>query len=305
MLHVDLSKLSGPELRRLLDSTRQRGQAAQSYRILQEMEARRGGSRARRDAEVRMIDVDLGDPADRPDELDAPEQDYTPQTEPEPELVWPPEPPPDGSSPLVLQREPLRPKAPRRAPWLMTGLMIGGLAGAGAGWWGRDFLTPPPTAPAAASGLEVVPETLSPSPEPDPPAEQAAVSPAADTPINALPVPDAGALQTAASESAAPVDVAQAAPTGTSGCAAEPVPAERAICEHPELQQLQRELREAYAEALEAHADRALLRQRQLAWRDARSGVSDPERLARIYEARIGRLHAATDQARRRRLVEP
>ena len=100
MLHIDLSKLSGPELRRLLDSTRQRGQAAQSYRILQEMEARRGGSRARREADVRVIDVDLGDPADRPDEFDAPEADYTPQPDPDPDFAWPPEgPPPSGFHP--------------------------------------------------------------------------------------------------------------------------------------------------------------------------------------------------------------
>ena len=38
MPDFDLSTLSGPELRGLLDSTRQRGQAAQSYRILQEID---------------------------------------------------------------------------------------------------------------------------------------------------------------------------------------------------------------------------------------------------------------------------
>ena len=47
MLQVNLSNLSGPELRRLLDATRSRGEAALSYQILQEMAARRedGGLR--------------------------------------------------------------------------------------------------------------------------------------------------------------------------------------------------------------------------------------------------------------------
>src|SRR5436190_20577702 len=77
MLQVDLSTLNGPELRRLLDTTRERGQAALTYQILQEMAARRervarGGPRAllpgRRPAEPRMIDVELGDPLDDPDD---------------------------------------------------------------------------------------------------------------------------------------------------------------------------------------------------------------------------------------------
>jgi uncharacterized protein len=65
------------------------------------------------------------------------------------------------------------------------------------------------------------------------------------------------------------------------------------------LQRLQQELRDAYAEALDAHEDRALLRERQLAWKDGRDGVSDPDRLARIYEDRIRRLKAATAEALR------
>ncbi|MEO8113837.1 MAG: hypothetical protein ABI655_05625, partial [Phenylobacterium sp.] len=83
--------------------------------------------------------------------------------------------------------------------------------------------------------------------------------------------------------------------------AAEPTPADRQICGDPELQRLRDDLRRAYAEALAAHQDRALLRQRQLAWRDARNTVSDPERLARLYEQRIRKLDAATADARRGR----
>jgi uncharacterized protein len=95
--------------------------------------------------------------------------------------------------------------------------------------------------------------------------------------------------------------VAQAAPGGTNACAAAPTPADREICADPELRRLQRELRQAYAKALEAHQDRALLRQRQLAWRDERSTVSDPDRLARLYEQRIRKLNAATEEARQQR----
>jgi len=83
------------------------------------------------------------------------------------------------------------------------------------------------------------------------------------------------------------------------GCAAEPTPADRAICSDPQLQRLQRELRQAYNEALEAHQDRALLRQRQLAWASSRDPVTDSERLAQLYEQRIRKLNAATVEARR------
>jgi uncharacterized protein len=82
-------------------------------------------------------------------------------------------------------------------------------------------------------------------------------------------------------------------------CAGAGTPADRAICGDAELEKLQRDLRKAYAAALDAHADRAVLRQRQLAWRDARSDVSDRRRLAALYGERIRKLNAATADARR------
>jgi uncharacterized protein len=85
------------------------------------------------------------------------------------------------------------------------------------------------------------------------------------------------------------------------GCASARTPADREICADPSLRRLQRQLQRAYAQALEAHQDRTLLRQRQLAWRDARDTVSDPGRLARLYEQRIHKLNAATAEARRQR----
>src|SRR4051812_37577273 len=67
MPNVDLTTLNGPELRQLLDTTRNRGQAEQSYLILQEMAARRerdGRERARAGArgEPRFVELTLGDP---------------------------------------------------------------------------------------------------------------------------------------------------------------------------------------------------------------------------------------------------
>jgi uncharacterized protein YecT (DUF1311 family) len=84
-------------------------------------------------------------------------------------------------------------------------------------------------------------------------------------------------------------------------CATEPTPADRTICGVPDLRRLQGELRQAYAEALQAHRDRALLRERQLAWASARDTVSDPDRLAALYEERIRKLNAATAAARQQR----
>jgi hypothetical protein len=93
----------------------------------------------------------------------------------------------------------------------------------------------------------------------------------------------------------------QAPAAGSLACAAEPTPADRVICGDPNLRRLQRDLRVAYAEALAAHQDRALLRQRQLAWRDARNNIADSERLTWAYEQRIRKLKSATADARRQR----
>jgi uncharacterized protein len=92
-----------------------------------------------------------------------------------------------------------------------------------------------------------------------------------------------------------------AAHSEASACDAQPTPADRTICGDPELRGLQHELRQAYNEALEAHQDRALLRQRQLAWASARDSVTDSGRLARLYEQRIRKLNAATAAAREQR----
>jgi uncharacterized protein YecT (DUF1311 family) len=130
-------------------------------------------------------------------------------------------------------------------------------------------------------------------------------------PALSAPEPSANAAPQADAEDAeasTPVEARAPADTGASsieppadaagGCADAATPADREICATPALQALQRELRRAYAEALAAHRDRGLLRQRQLAWRDARNAVTDPARLAGLYEQRIAKLRAATAAAR-------
>jgi uncharacterized protein YecT (DUF1311 family) len=355
MPDVDLSALSAPELRRLLDATRARGNATLAYQILQEMAARREarGKRAialKRSTEPRVVAFDLGDPLEPEGEPppEPPARDVAPGAEPEPlaaparrarrtkaqravaaipepataaaeepepapgprpRSVWDDDPPPpdetDHSGPLGLRLHPpsLEPArrvlARRRVPG--AGFALGIAVGVGLGWWMADRREPPapPAAPAApAAALQIA----APEPPPAPVAASAPlVEPTPETPPEPAvePSPDVHEASTAAAESAeaaAPAPDAAARPADA--CAAQPTPADRAICADPELQRLQRELRQAYAEALEAHEDRDLLRQRQLAWADARNAVTDPERLAQLYQERIRKLNSATAAAR-------
>jgi uncharacterized protein YecT (DUF1311 family) len=189
-------------------------------------------------------------------------------------------------------------------------------------------LAPAPAAPlpaAAEPAPEAAPVTaLGPTdaqPAPEAPAATAPPSKAQD----AAPVPDGTAMELPAPgtedaqaeaakaakaeraakaaerarERAALVQAPAETPAVAKGCATQPTPADRAICGDPRLRRLQAELRRAYDEALAAHEDRALLREHQLAWRDTRSAIGDPERLARLYEQRIRKLNAATAEARR------
>jgi uncharacterized protein YecT (DUF1311 family) len=390
MPNVNLSSLSGPELRRLLDSSRQRGEAALSYRILQEMEARReGGERkrlfaGRRSAEAHTVAINLGDPLERDDEDDvppmpswrpppqvaevaaAPEPEPAPIADPSPRrsrrrnaqpeaaaAVAPPaddvpEPPPllafrvpdpepledaEGAKDWDLRLPPPRqtaagpPRGLRRG--LAAGFAVGIAAGVSLGWWvwgvAREGRSPLPAAvasPIKTAALEPASVPTQPALVPvvaePPPTPEAAPEPAiaAAPPVTEVspPAPDAPQVAPEAPPEGEPVappplpvhrhaDMvrtadASAGPNGT--CAAQPTPADRTICGDPELKALQRELRLAYNEALEAHENRALLRQRQLAWASARDTVTDSGRLAQLYEQRIRKLNAATAEARQR-----
>jgi hypothetical protein len=356
MPNVNLSTLSGPELRRLLDSARQRGEAALSYRILQEMEARReNGERKglfpiRRSTEPHTVDVDLGDPLDRDDDDDVPPMPYwrapsqpgeappppeieTPETPP-PELrrvKSPPKPAPEPESepPLsfrVPEPEPraeasgedwelrLNPAASKRAPpppaprglrrGLIAGFAVGIAAGVALGWWvwGPSGQAPAPLAPDVPPvQTAALAAPLAPTPQP-----AAAPEPAPETAPTAP--PEIEPTPPASEEAPAAVDSRPPEPQPepplrqeADACASEPTPADRTICGDPQLRELQRQLRRAYSEALDAHQDRALLRQRQLAWASARDGVTDPDRLIELYEQRIRRLDAATEAAREQR----
>jgi hypothetical protein len=252
-----------------------------------------------------------------------------------PPLELPPEAAPNvweetpEAPPLKLERMP-HPGRPgfARAALFAAGIMLG----AGAGWSAATLdlsrRAPPPAATAPPANLLQIANQALPArpvaPAAAAPAQIEVVeAPAPGDPVAAgfreapLPPPEEEVAAETPPEPApeAPVHVAaQAAPeppkitvppkapvlqkASDSACAAERTPADRTICADPQLRRLQRELRAAYGEALQVHEDRDLLRQRQLAWRDARNTVEDPDRLADLYAARIRKLHAAAEAAR-------
>lgn len=343
MPQINLSSLSGPELRQRLDSSRARGDAALAYEILREMEARRAeagrrrADRKRRAGEPRIVDVDLSDPLDKGDELPpmphwrapdlvaaeaaaaeaeaarpAPTQDPprfrtldAPLALVEPEPPPTPRPPEHEPEPLAFEPPPPAERRRDRARSghglrIAAGFAVGITSGVALGWFAGDLVraTPAAAAPPQAA-LQVAAQAVTPPPVVETP-ELPPEPPAPDMTIVAeAPAAAEAAVPAASVEPERPVFAPADAPApAADACAAEATPADREICADPDLQRLQRDLRRAYAEALDAHDDRALLRQRQLAWRDARSGVSDPARLARLYEQRIRRLDAAAAQAR-------
>jgi len=375
MPQMNLSALSGQELRRLLDASRARGDAPLAYQILQEMAERRevrearGRSSSRRSAEPRVVALNLGDPAEPDDDVPPMPNWRAPTPEPEIAAVAPPAPSPQPgprrsrqprtSPPVVVAGtdvepppEPPRPRsvwdddgpasgdaatgaddlrlhlerptpASRRQPRRFRGPPGAGFAagvavGAALGWWATGALQPAPSSPAAPAAIPIQTAALDPPPAPATLPVTVAAEPA--PPLETLPEPTGGPLPPGLPEGPQPspdagenepdaaVEPSEPAPTlvrathgGDGACAAEPTPADREICGDPELRRLQRELRQAYAEALAAHEDRDLLRQRQLAWRDARNTVAEPDRLARLYEQRIRKLNAATAEARQQR----
>jgi uncharacterized protein YecT (DUF1311 family) len=255
-----------------------------------------------------------------------------PQDEPPPLTNWgPSSPEPDVASLQLETPTPSRP--PRRSSWLAAGFAAGIAAGVAVGWWGAAVTrgTPPlrvasadPAAHTAAppalkaaraaatpANAPVAPIAAEPEPIPEAPSDATVSSPPPESQetTSAFPAASDAARDTAATAPApqpsasapAPTEVVRITPAGPKGCAAKPTPADRTICEVPKLQRLQRDLQASYAKALAAHEDRDLLREHQLAWRDARNDVSDPDRLARLYEQRIQKLKAATAVARQQR----
>jgi hypothetical protein len=98
------------------------------------------------------------------------------------------------------------------------------------------------------------------------------------------------------------VRLAKAEPAAHKSTARDPctrsTPADRLVCRDLSLRLIDLELREAYVRALNARADPAIVDAGQAAWRRTRDKVSDPDRLARLYNQRIRELEAATAAAR-------
>jgi hypothetical protein len=160
-----------------------------------------------------------------------------------------------------------------------------------------------PVAQASALPASPMPKAQDPAPVPDGTAMELPAPGAEEAEADAAKAAKAERAAKVAERARARAALAQAAPEAPAvtakGCATQPTPADRTICGDARLRRLQADLRRAYDEALAAHEDRALLREHQLAWRDTRSAVADPARLARLYEARIRKLNAATAEARR------
>ena len=362
MSQVNLTAVTGQELRQLLDSSRRQGDASLSYQILQEMAARRRAPAERglfkgrrppedrtieaRTIEPRTVEADFGDRAER-DDIPPMPAIRLPLTPANTDAATPPperrarrrRPPArtapavaaplDAGRPLTLRdpdpsqddfdardpglrmpaaERPRKRRAGRGLPFpVAAGFVLGIGLGTVVGWYvallPRD---PPPVAAVVAPPAPIQTAALTPAPEP------VAPEPVAPEPVATEPAPDPTLAAAPAAETPAPEVQGEAlelppppplpAPRKVqvaSACAKEPIAADRAICGDPELRRLQGDLRRAYNQALQAHEDRTVLRERQLAWRDARNAVTDPDRLAQLYEARIRKLNAATAEALR------
>jgi hypothetical protein len=260
---INLFSLSVPELRRLLNVARDRGDPTLVEQLTAELEARGAPSATRPQA-----------PAPAEDEASE-------------RMMWreAPMPPPfDIEAP-----------APRRsAPFGALALAAGGLASI-AFFWGLRGEAPtraPVLQTAQAQPVEAAramtalsaPVTPVPVAAPQPPAE----------PLRTVTPPQAKA--------AAPIRVAKAEPAAVGRnnqpCANPPTAADRLVCGDLGLTALHYEMREAYVRALNAHADPEVVDEGQTEWRRARDKATDADQLARLYDQRIRELNEAASDAR-------
>ncbi|THD59165.1 MAG: DUF1311 domain-containing protein [Phenylobacterium sp.] len=231
--------------------------------------------------------------------------------------------PPARADGLQMGSAPARRPKPSYRPRLrlVVGFALGIAVGAALGFWVGQM--PPDRPPPAVAPVQTAALAPPPAPAPQTPAPIAAEpAPLAQPDAAAASTPTPDTLEPAHAADSRPADTTPApppavraepepaksaeaaepapersAPAVAAGCSAAPTPADRTICGDAKLRRLQEELRHAYADALDAHEDRNLLREHQLAWRDARSAVTDPTRLAQLYEERIRKLKAATAEA--------
>ncbi|TAJ72886.1 MAG: hypothetical protein EPO51_07050 [Phenylobacterium sp.] len=277
MLRIDLSRMSGAELRRLLAAAEARGQAGLAERFRAELAGRAGGGETAT-AAPRPIP-----PSDDDDD------------EPGPIVV-------QAEPPLPFELSGRRPPPARRWPVGLAaavalaagGATAWGLVGAPGwpgGWPGREGAAGP--APRAMTLRNVAAPAPAPAavavrtPEPQRPAEPSAREPpASETPT---PSPKPTTLATAAP---APKAVPEPRPRRADPCATPPTPADRLLCNDLALNLLRQEARDAYGRALAAGADPAAVRASETAWRRVRDPTSDPRALAELYERRIRELRA-------------
>jgi len=262
---IDLSTLSGTELRRLLKVAQSRGDEGLAGQLQAELSARGAGGQR------------IGGPAPRPDP--APEEAPS-------HMVW-------REEPLGLTADRGPPHAPGRGfPLVGLGVAAAGLVAAVVSWnlIGSETPLPGPAEPPAPRAMVARSEPLQPAPDPAPVA--AVTPPALRRPATPPPPPPTPAR-------IAKVEPAIKGPLRTTDpCSSPPTPADRVVCSDLAIAELHREMREAYVRALNARADPYVVGQAQDAWRRARDPISDPQRLAQLYDRRIRELNAATAAAR-------
>jgi uncharacterized protein YecT (DUF1311 family) len=146
MPEIDLSALSGPELRRLLKVAHARHNGALADRLEWEIAARAGGGHG----------APAPPPHPHPDEPDEPTfRMRAPEPEPEPE-------------PFVMARRP-EPPAPAGRGLLLVGVgVVAGVVLSGAAFWGLQRLNAPPPAPRAMIVRPVEAPRAAPRPAPAP-----------------------------------------------------------------------------------------------------------------------------------------
>jgi len=279
MLHLNLSVLGRPELERLLEVARARGQEAFVLELEAELRARAAGvtpsAPVHGFAEEEPLAMAV---PDAPDERDLGSQG------------------PDDGLRVELARE-RRPPRRIHLGLVAAAALAGVVAVAAWGLGGLPGRSPPghPMGEPASGPAASAPPAAAPPPAAPP--VRGAVRPDAPPEPAAPPLrlaqsrqPEAAArVQSDLAAIGAAVD-AVARPRRLDPCAAPPTPADRALCSDLALNLLERELRDAYARALDAGADPARLRADQTAWRAARAPVSDSRALARLYDRRIREL---------------
>ena len=221
-----------------------------------------------------------------------------------------------------IAREPiaLEPTAPQpasaRGGLLLVGLVAGCLISGGV-FWGLGQMDRSPAAGStqapAPQAMAARPLEAAPAPRPEPTVAAPEVAPvvaAAKPPVEvatkAAPPKEVIARKERAPRPPPPaVRLAEAeATTRTpvqSGACARSTPADRLVCGDLSLQLFDLQLQDAYRRALNARVDPVIVGEAQAAWRRARDEVSDPQRLARLYNQRIHELDAATAAAQENR----